>query len=82
MPVSNSVLQERMENVKESIVELKKSHDESHNEIKELLKALNEKVAIQNGRVGRLEGREKYLMGGLSILAFLLGIGAIKMFGA
>lgn len=37
-------------------------------------------VLMQNGRVRKLESRYSVLSGGLSLLAFLLGLGVIKLF--
>jgi len=76
-----AVLKEQFKQVHETLSEIKEGECEKHEELKLLLKGLNDKVDLQNGRVRKLEEWRSYLAGALAILGFLIGIGIIKMFG-
>jgi hypothetical protein len=64
--------QERRENTLENIL-LKIGHiEEIGTQNHESLIALNQKVAIQNGRVGVLENWKAYMLGAIAVLSFLV----------
>lgn len=68
--VTNKVLAERIEGVKEQLVDVK-----TH------LAELIEQLKLMNGRVRKNEVKLALLLGGLTLLSFLFTIGSLKIFG-